>query len=157
VKTETKDTEALIQKLNAEYDAFPSDIPFNYSFLDERYAQTYQAEVKTGKLLSIFAGLTIFVAGLGLFGLAIFTANQRKKEIGIRKVIGATVPDITRMLSTEFIKLVLVAIIISSPIAWWIMYKWLENFAYRIEIQWWMFALAGLVAIFIALTTVSTQ
>jgi putative ABC transport system permease protein len=157
VKTETKDTEALIQKLKAEYDAFPSDIPFNYSFLDERYAQTYQAEVKTGKLLSIFAGLTIFVACLGLFGLAIFTANQRRKEIGIHKVIGASVPGITGMLSAEFIKLVLIAIVISSPIAWWAMYKWLENFAYRIEIQWWMFAVAGLLAILIALLTVSSQ
>ena len=157
VKTETKDTEALIQKLKAEYDAFPTDIPFNYSFLDERYAQTYQAEVKTGKLLSIFAGLTIFVACLGLFGLAIFTANQRRKEIGIRKVIGASVPGITGMLSAEFIKLVLIAIVISSPIAWWAMYKWLENFAYRIEIQWWMFAVAGLLAVLIALLTVSSQ
>ena len=157
LKTQTNDMEKLVQKLASLYRSFQTDIPFSYSFLDDRYAQTYQAEVKTGKLLSIFAGLTIFVAGLGLFGLAIFTANQRKKEIGIRKVIGATVPEITRMLSTEFIKLVLVSIIISSPIAWWIMYKWLENFAYRIEIQWWMFALAGLVAIFIALTTVSTQ
>lgn len=157
VKTEAKDTEALIQKLKAEYDAFPTDIPFNYSFLDERYAQTYQAEVKTGKLLSIFAGLTIFVACLGLFGLAIFTANQRRKEIGIRKVIGASVPGITGMLSAEFIKLVLIAIVISSPIAWWAMYKWLENFAYRIEIQWWMFAVAGLLAVLIALLTVSSQ
>ncbi|MNN77590.1 FtsX-like permease family protein [compost metagenome] len=107
--------------------------------------------------MSIFAGLTIFVACLGLFGLAIFTANQRRKEIGIRKVIGASVPGITGMLSAEFIKLVLIAIVISSPIAWWAMYKWLENFAYRIEIQWWMFAVAGLLAVLIALLTVSSQ
>ncbi|MFE2862282.1 MULTISPECIES: ABC transporter permease [Sphingobacterium] len=157
LKTQTTDMEKLIQKLASLYRSFPTDIPFSYSFLDERYAQTYQAEVKTGKLLSIFAGLTIFVACLGLFGLAIFTANQRKKEIGIRKVVGATVPDITRMLSTEFVKLVLIAIVISSPLAWWMMHKWLENFAYRIEMQWWMFVLAGALAVFIALITVSSQ
>ncbi|WON95446.1 ABC transporter permease [Sphingobacterium sp. UGAL515B_05] len=157
LKTQTADMEKLIQKLASLYRSFPTDIPFSYSFLDDRYAQTYQAEVKTGKLLSIFAGLTIFVACLGLFGLAIFTANQRRKEIGIRKVVGATVPDITRMLSTEFVKLVLIAIIISSPLAWWMMHKWLENFAYRIEMQWWMFVLAGALAVFIALITVSSQ
>ncbi|WP_313235455.1 ABC transporter permease [Sphingobacterium multivorum] len=157
LKTQTTDMEKLIQKLASLYRSFPTDIPFSYSFLDERYAQTYQAEVKTGKLLSIFAGLTIFVACLGLFGLAIFTANQRKKEIGIRKVVGATVPDITRMLSTEFVKLVLIAFVISSPLAWWMMHKWLENFAYRIEMQWWMFVLAGALAVFIALITVSSQ
>ncbi|MCW8310699.1 ABC transporter permease [Sphingobacterium sp. InxBP1] len=157
VKTHTNDTEGLVKKLKALYDSFATDIPFNYSFLDERYAQTYQAEVKTGRLLSIFAGLTIFVACLGLFGLAIFTANQRRKEIGIRKVIGASISGITQMLSVQFIKLVAIAILISSPIAWWAMHKWLENFAYRIEIQWWMFAVAGLLAILIALLTVSSQ
>lgn len=157
LKIQSTDMEKLVQKLAALYRSYPTDVPFSYSFLDDRYAQTYLAEVKTSKLLSIFAGLTIFVACLGLFGLAIFTANQRRKEIGIRKVVGATVPDITGMLSKDFIKLVLIALIISCPIAWWVMYKWLENFAYRIEIQWWMIGLAGLMAVLTALITVSSQ
>src|SRR5690606_9278359 len=94
---------------------------------------------------------------LGLLGLAIFTADQRKKEIGIRKVIGASVPGITGMLSGEYLRLVLIALVIASPIAWWGMNRWLQDFAYRIEIQWWMFAVAGLIAISIGLATVNSQ
>lgn len=157
IKTKATDMEKLLATVKQYYNAYPSDLPFDYSFLDDRYNQTYQSELKTGQLLTIFASLTIFVACLGLLGLAIFTTHQRKKEIGIRKVIGASVPDIARMLSFEFIRLVVIAIIIASPIAWWMMHMWLEDFAYRIDIQWWMFAITGLLAVVIALFTVSSQ
>ncbi|WP_185218157.1 ABC transporter permease [Sphingobacterium mizutaii] len=157
LRTQNSDTEKLLQKIKSIYQSFSSDMPFSYSFLDERYAQTYQAEEKTGKLMSIFAGLTIFVACLGLFGLAIFTANQRRKEIGIRKVVGASTAGITRMLSINFIKLVLIAFVLASPLAWLMMNNWLQNFSYRIEIQFWMVALAGSIAVVIAVLTVSTQ
>lgn len=157
IKTKATDMEKLLATIKQYYHAYPSDLPFDYSFLDDRYNQTYQSELKTGQLLTIFASLTIFVACLGLLGLAIFTTHQRKKEIGIRKVIGASVPDIARMLSFEFIRLVVIAIIIASPIAWWMMHMWLEDFAYRIDIQWWMFAITGLLAVVIALFTVSSQ
>ena len=108
-------------------------------------------------ILSIFAGLTIFIACLGLFGLVTFTAEQRTKEIGIRKVLGATVPDVVGLLSKDFLKLVLIANVISWPLAWWAMSKWLQDFAYRINISWWIFLLAGLSALLIALITVSFQ
>ncbi|MNT23140.1 Macrolide export ATP-binding/permease protein MacB [compost metagenome] len=157
IKTKATDMEKLLATVKQYYNAYPSDLPFDYSFLDDRYNQTYQSELKTGQLLTIFASLTIFVACLGLLGLAIFTTHQRKKEIGIRKVIGASVPDIARMLSFEFIRLVVIAIIIASPIAWWMMNIWLQDFAYRIDIHWWMFAIAGILAIVIALLTVSSQ
>lgn len=157
LRTQNSGTEKLLQKIKSIYQSFSSDMPFSYSFLDERYAQTYQAEEKTGKLMSIFAGLTIFVACLGLFGLAIFTANQRRKEIGIRKVVGASTAGITRMLSINFIKLVLIAFVLASPLAWLMMNNWLQNFSYRIEIQFWMVALAGSIAVVIAVLTVSTQ
>jgi len=157
LRTQNSDTENLLQKIKSIYQSFPSDMPFSYSFLDERYAQTYQAEEKTGRLMSIFAGLTIFLACLGLFGLAIFTANQRRKEIGIRKVVGASTIGITGMLSINFIKLVLIAFILASPLAWLMMNNWLQNFSYRIEIQFWMVALAGSIAVVIAILTVSSQ
>jgi len=132
-------------------------LPFSYSFLDERINNTYLAERKTGTILGIFAGLTVFVACLGLFGLATFTTYQRTKEIGIRKVLGATVSNIIRLLVTDFVKLIGIAVVIAVPFAWWAMNQWLEDFAYRIDIQWWMFAAAGLAAVTIALLTVGWQ
>lgn len=157
LKIRPTDTEKLLSAVEKIYNSFPSDLPFSYSFLDDRYNNTYLAERKTGQLLSIFTGLTIFVACLGLLGLAIFTADQRKKEISIRKVIGASVPRLVGMLSAEFLKLVLIALVIASPLAWWVMNQWLEDFAYRIDIEWWMFAIAGFLAIAIAMLTVSSQ
>ena len=110
-----------------------------------------------GNIFNLFAILGIFISSLGLYGLSAFMAEQRSKEIGIRKVLGATISNITALLSFDFVKLVLVAIVIASPVAWWAMNKWLQAFAYRIHISWWMFAIAGLVAIFIALMAVSFQ
>ena len=110
-----------------------------------------------GLLYRVFAGLCVFIACLGLFGLSAFTAEARTKEIGVRKVLGASVSSIVALLSKDFLKLVLIAILIASPIAWWAMNRWLQDFTYRISIEWWVFALAGLLAVGIALLTVSFQ
>jgi putative ABC transport system permease protein len=157
IKVRTKDVAGLLAIMKNQWDAFKPEEPFTYAFVDELYNQTYIVEQKTGTILSIFAGLTIFIACLGLFGLATFTAEQRHKEIGIRKVLGASIPDLIGLLSREFIVLVSLAILIATPIAWWAMRVWLEDFAYRINISWWVFAVAGVGAIIIALITVSFQ
>ncbi|GAA4446993.1 ABC transporter permease [Nibrella saemangeumensis] len=135
---------------------FPGN-PYEYFFVDEVYHQQYQAEQQSGLLFTIASGLAILIACLGLFGLATFTAEQRTKEIGIRKVLGASVPSLVSMLSRDFLKLVFIAILIASPIAWYAVHSWLQDFAYKIDIEWWMFALAGLLAVSIALVTVSFQ
>jgi len=130
---------------------------FQYRFYDETLEAMYKQERQIGKLINLATIVTILISCLGLFGLATLTAFQRTKEIGIRKVLGATVASILGLLSKDFVKLVLIAIVIASPIAWWAMNTWLADFAYRIEIQWWMFALAGSLAVVIALLTVSGQ
>jgi putative ABC transport system permease protein len=147
----------LLAVMKKQWDAYKTDEPFTYNFLDDLYNKTYSAEQKTGTILSIFSVLTIFVACLGLFGLATYTAEQRTKEIGIRKVLGASAGQVAQMLSKEFIKLVLVASVIAFPAAWWAMNKWLQSFAYRINISWWMFLVAATAALLIALITVSFQ
>lgn len=157
IKTKPGSPSALLSAIEAKYNALPHDLPFSFSFLNERISNTYHAERKTGAILGIFAGLTIFVACLGLLGLATFTAYQRTKEIGIRKVLGATAAAIVRLLVTDFVKLIAIALLIACPISWWVMNKWLEDFAYRIDIQWWVFGLAGIMAITIAILTVSWQ
>ena len=143
--------------LNKVYSLFDKTDPVEYHFLDQNFAKQYEAEMKQGQIALIFSLLAILIACLGLFGLATFTAQQRTKEIGIRKVLGATVADIVQMLSSDFIKLVLIATIIAIPIGWIAMNKWLQDFAYRINMEWWIFAVAGLTALFIALMTVSFQ
>jgi len=132
-------------------------IPFTYQFSDWEFSKLYHSEQLVSKLATCFAVLALTVSCLGLFGLATFTATQRVKEIGVRKVLGASVVSVVYLLSAGFIRLVLLAIFIAAPIAWWAMNSWLEDFAYRIEIQWWMFALAGSAAVVIALLTVSGQ
>ena len=131
--------------------------PFEYTFTDEEYAKKFADEQFFGKLAALFAGLTIFISCLGLFGLAAYMAQNRIKEIGVRKVLGASVTNITVLLSLDFIKLVTIAIIIASPLAWWTMSNWLKDYGYRIQIQWWAFALAGFLSIFIALLTVGYE
>ena len=135
---------------------FPSD-PFEYYFLDELFNLQYSAEESFGNLFLNFALLAIFISCLGLLGLAAYSAIQRKKEIGVRKIIGASVGSIVSLLSKEFLKLVGIAFVISAPLAWYVMYNWLEDFAYKIDIEWWMFLIAGAIAITIALVTVSFQ
>src|SRR5690606_20939514 len=140
-----------------QWDDFGTGEPFTYAFMDDLFRHTYAAEQETAIILNMFTVLTILVACLGLFGLATFMAEQRTKEIGIRKVLGATVAQVTQLLSKDFLKLVLVASLIAFPVAWIAMNHWLDNFAYRINIQWWMFAVAGLAAVVIALLTISWQ
>lgn len=149
--------EKAIQIIETEWKGVYPGVPFEYKFYDETIASLYQQERNTSKLVGAATGVTIFISCLGLFGLATLTAFQRTKEIGIRKVLGATVAGIVKTLSKDFVKLVFIAIVIASPIAWWAMDKWLQDFAYRVDIQWWMFAIAGVLAILIALFTVSSQ
>ena len=135
---------------------FPTD-PFTYSFLNERYDKQYRSDERFGQVFGFFTLLAVLVACLGLFGLATFTTEQRTKEIGVRKVLGASVSGIVTLLSKDFLRLVLIAIVIASPLAWYAMSKWLQGFAYKIDIEWWIFAVAGLLAVGIALLTVSFQ
>ncbi|WP_257666666.1 ABC transporter permease [Parapedobacter tibetensis] len=146
-----------LKTIESTWKAVNPNKPFDYHFLDQEYEALYQQEAQTAKVLNIFALVTILVAAMGLFGLAAFTAQQRVKEIGIRKVLGASVIGIVRMLSADFVKLVLIAAVIASPIAWWMMNTWLADFAYRIAIEWWMFGLAALFALVVAVLTVSSQ
>jgi putative ABC transport system permease protein len=131
--------------------------PFSYSFLDEEFNKQYSADQRTGKIFLLFSILAIFIACLGLFGLVTFAAEQRIKEIGIRKILGAPITDIFALLSKDLIKLLLLSVCIASPIAWWAMNKWLQDFAYRISIGWWMFGAVGAVCLLIALVTISLQ
>ncbi|SDD21454.1 putative ABC transport system permease protein [Mucilaginibacter pineti] len=152
--TNVPSTIAAIQNLYKKYD---QETPFNYIFMDDAFNAQYKAEDRLASIFGYFTIVTIFLASMGLFGLAAFTIEQRTKEIGIRKILGAGISSITKTLSADFLKLVLIAILIASPIAWWLMNSWLQGFAYRIHVQWWMFALAGGLAIFIAFITVSYQ
>jgi ABC-type antimicrobial peptide transport system permease subunit len=135
---------------------FPAE-PFSYSFLNDEFDKLYHADRKTSSLIWIFSAIAIFISSLGLFGLAAFTAERRNKEIGIRKILGATVTNIVSLLSKEFIYMVLISILVAFPIAWMAMNKWLENFAYRINIAWWIFLTAAVIALAIAIITVSFQ
>ena len=157
IKTKTKDVAGLVASIKKDWAQFSNTALFSYSFMNDDFEAAYRAEGKLSLILAIFAGLTIFIACLGLFGLVRFTAEQRTKEIGIRKVLGASVTNMVGLLSKDFLRLVLVANIISWPLAWWAMNKWLQDFAYRINLSWWIFLLAGLAALVIALVTVSFQ
>lgn len=155
IKTKTADVSGLIASMSKEWKDLKAEAPLSYSFLDDRFNNTYKAEQKTAQLLGVFAILTILVACLGLFGLSTFTAEQRIKEIGIRKVLGATESGIVALLTKDFMKLVAIAFLIAVPFAGWMMSKWLEDFAYRIQISIWVFVWAAGVAILITLVTVS--
>ena len=136
--------------------AFPGN-PFEYFFLDDYFNRQYANEQRFGKLFMTFAILAIIIACVGLFGLSAYTVSRQVKEIGIRKVLGASVSNIVMLLSKDFVKLVLLAIIIASPVAWWVMSKWLQDFAYRVNLSWWIFVIAGVAALLIAMITVSFQ
>lgn len=135
---------------------FP-ETPFNYSLLNEWIAQLYDQERKTEWLMNIAMSITIFISCMGLFGLGMFTAQRRAKEIGIRKVLGASIANIAAMLSKDFVVLVVIALVIASPVAWYFSNQWLQDFAYRTNVSWWVFVIAGASAIVIALITVSFQ
>ena len=155
IKVRTKDIAGLLASMKEQWAGYHTEEPFSYAFMDDLYNKTYAAEQKTSLILNIFAVLTIFVACMGLFGLATYTAEQRSKEIGIRKVLGASVTQVTAMLSKEFVKLVLIGCVIAFPLSWWAMNQWLQDFAYKIDISWWVFLMAGVFALLIALCTVS--
>jgi len=131
--------------------------PFDYIFVDDEFDRQFKSEMLIGKLSRIFALLAIVITCLGLFGLAAYTAERRTKEIGVRKVLGASVTGIAGLLSKDFLKLVILSSLISFPVAWWLMHNWLQNYAYRIEISWWIFIVAAALSIVIALFTISFQ
>lgn len=156
-KVQTKQIPSLVKQIETKFKGMAPSMPFSYRFLDESFDNMYRTEQRVGKIALSFAVLTIFIACLGLFGLATYMAEQRTKEIGVRKVLGATVTNIVNMLSKDFLKLVLIAAVFAVPLGWWIMNLWLQDFVYRINIQWWIFPVAVGFAVFIALFTVSFQ
>ena len=145
----------LLASIGKTWKSLNQTDPFEYSFLDEDFHKNYATEDRRAAMVSFFTTIAILISCLGLFGLAAFSAEQRTKEIGIRKVLGASVSNIVGLLSKDFIKLVIIALFVAAPIGWYCMNKWLEDFAYRIDIGWWMFAVAGVFAIFIAFATIS--
>ncbi|MEO6548744.1 MAG: ABC transporter permease [Ferruginibacter sp.] len=157
IKISTNDVNGLVKNIENKWKAMAPGMPFNYEFLDEAFDNMYRSEQRVGKIALAFAILTILIACLGLFGLATYMAEQRTKEIGVRKVLGASIRNLVSMLSKDFLKLVLVGALFAFPFAWYIMHKWLEDFAFRINISWWIFAFAGMIALLIALLTVSFQ
>ncbi len=156
-KVNASDIPGILKQAESKWKAMAPAMPFSYRFLDESFDDMYRAEQRTGKLALIFSVLAILIACLGLFGLATFIAEQRTKEIGVRKVLGASVNGIIRLLSKDFLRLVLIAFIISVPISWWAMHRWLQDFAYRIQIGWFVFVIAGILSLLIALLTISVQ
>jgi putative ABC transport system permease protein len=157
VRTEKGKTKQAIASMEKLYKQFNPGFPFKYYFTDDEIANRYKAEYTVSKLSRYFAFLAIFISCLGLFGLVTFTAEQKTKEIGIRKVLGASVTGIVRMLSKDFLTLVVIAAVIAFPVAWWVMHRWLNDFAYRVNIGWWVFVVAGIIALLIALLTISFQ
>jgi putative ABC transport system permease protein len=156
-KVNTSNIQGLVKDIETKWKSMAPYMPFSYQFMDESFDNMYRVEQRTGKLGLSLAIVAILIACLGLFGLATYMAEQRIKEIGVRKVLGASVSNITTMLSKDFIKLVLLSAVVAFPFSWWIMNMWLRDFAYKVTISWWVFALAGLVSILIAVLTVSSQ
>ncbi len=157
LKVSTANLPATLRQAENAWKTIITDRPFEYAWVDEQFAQVYKSEAQFSRLTGMGAALAVFIACLGLLGLVTFMAEQRVKEIGIRKVLGASVAAITMLLARDFVKLVLVAFVIASPMAYYFMNRWLADFAYRIDIQWWMFAVAGLAAVAIAFLTVGFQ
>ena len=153
----TKDLQASIATVQKIFEKHAPAYPFEYRFADVEFQKKFTTINLTSQLASLFATLTIIITGLGLFGLAAFTAEQRTKEIGIRKVLGATVPSLVRLISKDFSFLVIISFLISSPVAWWLLTKYLERYTIRTTIAWWVFPVTGLVALIFAIVIVSTQ
>jgi putative ABC transport system permease protein len=149
--------QATINAIQHLYEKFNPGFPFTFNFLDEAYQQQYESETRVSSLSKYFAGLAIIISCLGLFGLAAFTAQKRRKEIGIRKVVGASTGNITVMLSKDFVKLVLISLLIAFPVSGWLMANWLQSFSYRISISPFVFLIAGLTVLFITVFTISFQ
>jgi putative ABC transport system permease protein len=154
IKLKAGNVQSAIASIRDSYNKVAPVYPFDYSFLDQKFDELYKADIRQQTILSIFAGLAIFVACLGLFGLASFTAAKRTKEIGVRKVLGSSTHGIVLLLSKDLLKPVLIATCIAIPIGYYGMNNWLQNFAYRTSLRWWIFVLAALITIAIALFTV---
>ena len=157
MRTAPGNLQAVITSVRKVFENVYGDYPFSYGFVDEDLQKLYLAEQRMGKLFNVFSVLSVIISCLGLFGLATFTTQRRVKEIGVRKVMGASEAGIVAMLTKDFIRLVVFALVIAFPVAWWAMNKWLDNFFYRINIGWWVFALTGCAALVIAFLTVSYQ
>jgi len=157
IRTIGNTAQQAIAAVKTQYKKYAGEVPFSYNFLDKSFDEQYKSDQRTGTLFNVFAGIAIFISCLGLFGLATYTAQVKVKEIGIRKVLGASVSGIVQLISRDFLKLVFIAIIIATPVAWWAMNKWPEGFAFRVDIGWWVFVIAGLSALLIALITISFQ
>ena len=157
VRVDDRNLSQTLSFVEQTFRKFDASSPFAYRFLDQNFADQYKAEARQGKILLTFTLLTIYIACMGLFGLITFTVAQRVKEIGIRKVLGASVSGMVSLLTESLLKVVLVAMLVAVPVSWILMNKWLEDFAYRIQLHWWIFALAGIVALLIAIVTLSLQ
>jgi putative ABC transport system permease protein len=152
-----ENAQTLIEDVEQKWKSMTTGIPFSYRFLDESFSNMYRAEQQVGRVAIAFAIIAVIIACLGLFGLATYMAEQRTKEIGVRKVLGATVNNIVMMLSRDFLILIMLASVLAFPVAWWAMYKWLQDFQYRINVGWWIFIVSGLMAMLVALLTISFQ
>ena len=157
IKLSTDNVQSSLAQIENTWKKFLAERAFEYYFLDETYAKLYQSEERFQKVFINLVILGIIIACLGLLGLTTFSAQQRVKEIGVRKVLGASVPHVVALLSKDFLKLVLIALVLAVPVAWWLMNEWLKDFAYRINIEWWIFLVAAVIAIIIAFVTISTQ
>ncbi|MCB0632115.1 MAG: ABC transporter permease [Saprospiraceae bacterium] len=156
VKIRPENMQATLADLKATVKTY-SPFPADFQFLDDKFNEMYQADLRLGEMFGFFTALSILIASLGLFGLAAFMARQRTKEVSIRKVLGASVQSIVQLLSKDFIRLVLFGFLLAIPVAWYVMYRWLQDFAYRVDIEWWLFAVAGVAAMLLALLTVGSQ
>jgi len=157
VRLSGNDVPGALAALEKTWKTYLPEVPFEYSFLDDKFDQLYRSEQKQGSLFTCFAGIAIFIACLGLLGLSAFSISQRVKEIGVRKVLGASTGSIVTLVSRDFLKLVAIAALLAFPVAWYTMHNWLRDFAYRISIEWWVFLTAGVLAAVVALITISFQ
>jgi putative ABC transport system permease protein len=157
VKVGTHDLPATIGAIRKRWEGMVANRTFEYFFLHARFDRQYRAEVRFGRLFINFAVLAMFISCLGLLGLSAYSVVQRTKEVGVRRVLGASVAGIVRLLSLEFLLLVGVAFLVATPVAWYLMHRWMENFAYKAGLGWWIFACAGVVAMVIAFGTISYQ
>jgi putative ABC transport system permease protein len=157
VKISSPETSSVLAQIRKTWKALSTGLPFEFSFLDERVNNLYQNDNRAGKIVTLFSALAIFVSSLGLFGLAAYLAEQKTKEIGVRKVLGASLSNILWLLTRQFVKLVVIATLIAWPLGYWLMSHWLHGFAFRASLSLWVFLVSGLAALAIAALTVSSQ
>ncbi|MGC1515977.1 MAG: FtsX-like permease family protein, partial [Maribacter sp.] len=153
LKIGAENTKEIMETVQRKWEKYRPDTPFEYSFLDDDLNAAYVADQRQASLFGVFSFLTIFIACMGLLGLIAFTAEQKTKEIGIRKVLGASITEIVKLLAVDFVRVISIALLIASPFAWYFMNKWLQDFAYRIDMPWWVFVFSGALALGIALVT----